>query len=151
VNDETVIDKTIDTAVDPNVSRRMSNTRGRDSAPELAVRRILHAAGLRYRVNARPVSNVRRTADIVFPRQRIVVLIDGCFWHGCPDHYRPATGARAAFWAKKIEQNRRRDVESTTFFETADWTVLRFWEHEDPEDVARSIHATVAGATRPRT
>ena len=144
-------DGSSDTAVDPNVRRRMSNTRGRDSAPELAVRRILHAAGLRYRVNARPASNVRRTADIVFPRQRIAVLVDGCFWHGCPAHYRPATGARATFWAKKIEQNRRRDVESTTFFEAADWTALRFWEHEDPEDVARSIHATVAGATRSRT
>ena len=151
MNDGTVIDKTIDTAVDPNVSRRMSNTRGRDSAPELAVRRIVHAAGLRYRVNARPVSDVRRTGDIVFPRQRTVALIDGCFWHGCPDHYRPATGARAAFWAKKIEQNRRRDEESTALFEAADWMVLRFWEHEDPEDVARSIQKAVAGLTRPRS
>lgn len=143
-------DGSSDTAVDPNVRRRMSNTRGRDSAPELAVRRILHAAGLRYRVNVRPVADVRRTADIVFPRQRIVVLIDGCFWHGCPDHYRPATGIRAAFWAKKIEQNRHRDEDSTILFETASWTVLRFWEHEHPEDVARSIQTTVAGLTRPR-
>ena len=69
MSDESVTDGSSDTAVDPNVRRRMSNTRGRDSAPELAVRRILHAAGLRYRVNVRPVADVRRTADIVFPRQ----------------------------------------------------------------------------------
>ncbi len=134
-----------DTVVDAAVSRRMSNTRGRDSKPELAIRRNLHAAGLRYRVDARPVSTSRRSADIVFPTQKIAVLIDGCFWHACPDHYRPAKSVRTEFWAKKIDQNHLRDVESTALFEEAGWTVLRFWEHENPEDVVRGHEKVSTG------
>lgn len=122
--------------VNPAVSARMSRTRGRDTAPELAVRRTLHRRGLRYEVNYRPVSGLRRTADVAFTRAKVLVFVDGCFWHGCPDHYRRATGTRADFWASKIESNRRRDVESTATFEAAGWRVLRFWEHEDPGVIA---------------
>lgn len=129
----------------------MSNTRGRDTAAEMSVRRELHRMGLRYRVNYRPVSGMRRTADIVFTRQRIAVLIDGCFWHACPDHYRPATGARSQFWADKIEGNQRRDRESSEAFGTAGWLVLRFWEHEDPATVADQILSAVREATRRTT
>lgn len=130
-------------AADPAVSARMSNTRGRDTAAEMAVRRELHRMGLRYRVNYRPVPGFRRTADIVFTRQRIAVLIDGCFWHACPDHYRPATGSRSRFWADKIEGNQRRDRESSETFSAAGWLVLRFWEHEDPVAVADRISSAV--------
>ncbi|MFW5462826.1 very short patch repair endonuclease [Knoellia sp. CPCC 206453] len=124
----------------------MSNTRGRDTAAEMSVRRELHQRGLRYRVSYRPVPGLRRTADIAFPRQQIAVLIDGCFWHGCPDHYRPATGSRSHFWADKIEVNQRRDVESSDAFIAAGWLVLRFWEHEDPASVADQISSTVREA-----
>ena len=68
----------------------MVANRGRDTGPELALRRVLHARGLRYYVNRRPLPTVRRTADIVFPRARLAVFIDGCFWHGCPDHHSTA-------------------------------------------------------------
>ncbi|QSR32305.1 hypothetical protein CFI00_17785 [Nocardioides sp. S5] len=68
----------------------MRGNRSRDTKPELAVRRLLHAEGLRYRVNARPLPEVRRTADIVFRAKRIAVFIDGCYWHGCPEHYVPS-------------------------------------------------------------
>jgi DNA mismatch endonuclease (patch repair protein) len=138
-------------AIDPAVSARMSNTRGRDTAAEMAVRRELHRMGLRYRVNYRPVPGFRRTADIVFTRQRIAVLIDGCFWHACPDHYRPATGSRSRFWADKIEGNQRRDRETSAAFGAAGWIVLRFWEHEDPVTVADRISLSVHEAAHRTT
>lgn len=117
----------------------MARNRGRDTGPELAVRRELHRLGMRYRVNFQPVPHLRRTADIAFPRSRLLVLIDGCFWHGCPAHYRPATGNSVDYWTQKIERNRQRDVESTASFEAAGWRVLRFWEHQSPSDVAQEV------------
>lgn len=115
---------------------------GRDTGPELLVRRILHAHGLRYRVNQAPVPGLRRTADVVFPRQRIAVFIDGCFWHGCPTHY-VAPKANSEFWSDKVSANRRRDIETTERFAAGGWKVLRFWEHEDPAAVADAIEAAV--------
>jgi DNA mismatch endonuclease, patch repair protein len=141
-----------DAPIDPLVSRRMSNTRSRDTAPEIAVRRLLHSRGLRYRVNTRPIPNLRRTADIVFTKARVAILIDGCFWHGCAEHHRPAHGPRTEFWASKIADNRRRDVESTKAFEAAGWCVLRFWEHEEPTEVAWKIASIVSNRNnRPRS
>lgn len=133
--------------VDPAVSARMSNTRGRDTCAEMAVRRELHRRGMRYRVNVRPVVGLRRSADIVFPTQRVAVLIDGCFWHGCPVHYRPATGIRSKFWQEKIAGNRKRDLDSSAAFAEAGWTVLRFWEHEDPRSVADRVAEALRGAS----
>lgn len=142
------LDAMSDPDVDPSVSRRMANTRGRDTKPELKVRHLLHAMGLRYRVNYPPVKGSRRTADIVFTRQGLVVLIDGCFWHGCPVHYRPATGPQAQYWADKITANQQRDETSLRSFEAAGWRVLRFWEHEDPTLVASQIAQAVTPASR---
>jgi len=66
----------------------MQANRSRDTLPELAVRRRLHSEGLRYRVSVAPVPSLRRKADIVFTKVRVAVFIDGCFWHGCPEHGR---------------------------------------------------------------
>lgn len=107
------------------VRRSMVANRGRDTGPELAVRRILHAKGLRYRVDFAPLGG-RRRADIVFTRQRTVIFIDGCFWHGCPDHY-TAPVRNAHFWADKVQSNTRRDAETTESLEKAGWVALRFW------------------------
>lgn len=89
----------------------MQSNRGRDTAPELAVRRRLHVMGLRYRVSVRPVPNLRRTADIVFTRARIAVFIDGCFRHGCPEHYQ-APVRNGDFWLAKRKRNGERDAET---------------------------------------
>ena len=129
-------------SVEPHVRRRMSLTRRRDTRPEWAVRRILHGRGLRYRVDCRPVSEIRRTGDIVFVGKRVAVLIDGCFWHGCPQHF-VVPKTRTAWWLNKIQDNRARDLETSSLWSEAGWTVLRFWEHEDPEAVADRIEATV--------
>ncbi|MDT1867410.1 very short patch repair endonuclease, partial [Acinetobacter baumannii] len=83
-----------------------------DTKPELAVRRRLHAAGLRYRVNARPEKDLRRTVDILFRPARVVVLIDGCYWHGCQEHY-IAPKANGGYWSDKVATNRTRDAETT--------------------------------------
>lgn len=119
----------------------MQSNRGRDTAPELAVRRLLYAAGFRYRVDFAPVGG-RRRADIVFKRKQIAVFIDGCFWHGCSIHAsRPKTNT--AYWGPKLDRNMERDLETTTALESAGWTVLRFWEHDAPIAVAEAIIAAV--------
>ena len=81
--------------------------------------------------------------DIVFPRRRIAVFIDGCFWHGCPEHGRRPDVRNSHYWTPKIAGNAERDRKHTAALETAGWTVLRFWEHEDAEAVAGRIGAAV--------
>lgn len=116
----------------------MQANRSRDTSPELAVRRRLHAAGLRYRVAYRPDPAMRRTADIVFTRQRVAVFVDGCYWHACPEH---GTAARsnADYWSAKLPRHVTRDADTTARLENAGWVVMRFWEHEDPGEVAAKI------------
>ncbi|WP_269086509.1 very short patch repair endonuclease [Mycobacteroides abscessus] len=117
----------------------MRANRSRDTKPELAVRRLVHAAGLRYRVDIAPLADHRRLrADLVFTRVQVAVFIDGCFWHGCPDHHTVAK-TNAEFWAAKVSRNRARDERVTALLVDAGWTVLRFWEHEDPAAVAAAI------------
>ena len=115
----------------------MRSNRGRHTEPELAVRRILHRAGYRYRVDFAPLGG-RRRADIVFTRRRLAVFIDGCFWHSCPLHAtRPKQNAD--YWVPKLARNVERDLETNFLLRGAGWTVLRFWEHESPEHVASAI------------
>ncbi len=132
--------------------RSMLGNKRRDTKPELAVRRLLHAQGLRYRVDFRPTTAVRSRADIVFTKQRVAVFIDGCFWHGCPLH---ATypRANAAYWLPKLARNKERDADVTRLLEDLGWAVLRFWEHQAPEEAASETAALVrrlrgAGARR---
>jgi len=117
----------------------MRGNRRRDTRPELAIRRLAHAAGLRYRVDYAPLSDHRRLrADMVFQRARVAVFVDGCFWHGCPHHHRPSR-TNAEFWSKKVEDNQIRDAKTDALLQDAGWTVLRFWEHESPQMVAARI------------
>jgi DNA mismatch endonuclease (patch repair protein) len=95
------------------------------------VRKALHASGLRYRVAVRPVADIRVAADIVFRGPRVAVFIDGCFWHGCPDHSSPPR-TNAAYWSAKIAANRERDARAGRLLGDLGWTVIRVWEHEDP-------------------
>ncbi|MFG3253648.1 very short patch repair endonuclease [Streptomyces sp. NPDC048172] len=125
----------------------MSRQRRRDTSPELAVRRLLFSAGLRYRLQRRVPGMARRTIDIAFPGIRVAVFIDGCFWHGCPDHA-TSPKANAAWWRAKLDKNVARDVETTTHLEACGWTVLRFWEHEAPEEIAARVRRTVAATER---
>jgi DNA mismatch endonuclease (patch repair protein) len=120
----------------------MQSNRPRDTAPERALRSAVHALGLRYRVGTRPVPGLRRTGDLVFPRARVVVFLDGCFWHGCPDHHTVAK-TNADYWAQKAAENRRRDLETDRLLTDAGWVVLRVWEHEAPSEAALRVAALV--------
>lgn len=116
----------------------MRANRGKDTKPEVRIRSLLHRAGLRYRVSVRPLPQIRRTADIVFTKAQVAVFIDGCFWHGCPEHYRPST-KNVEFWTEKINANRARDRETDQLLKDAGWTVIRIWEHEDPAEAAQRV------------
>jgi len=118
----------------------------RDTGPELALRRSLHRLGLRYRVAERPPvlsGNIGR-ADVLFPAARTAVYLDGCWWHACPEHFRPAR-TNTAYWAPKIERNRARDSEIDASLAAAGWLSIRVWEHEDPTAAARRVAEAVRG------
>lgn len=122
----------------------MQSNKSRDTKPELALRSAVHARGLRYRVSAKPLAGVRRTADLVFPRAKVAVFLDGCFWHGCPAHHTVAT-ANAKFWADKVEANRDRDRDTDGKLADAGWVSVRVWEHEDAAEAARRVEEVVRG------
>lgn len=123
--------------------RNMQAIRSRDTRPELLVRRLLHAQGLRYRVSAKPLPGLRRTADIVFRPAKVAVFIDGCYWHGCPAHYVPPK-TNSGYWSEKVLRNVSRDRDTDHHLQAAGWTVLRFWEHESADDCALTIAAAVS-------
>ncbi len=126
-------------------SEQMSRIRGRDTSPELIVRRGLWAAGIRYRLQQRILGG---RADLVIPSRRFILFVDGCFWHGCPEHYvRPRS--RNDFWDAKLAENVARDRRQTLVLESDHWQVLRVWEHEVAESpstvlekILRSIRAS---------
>lgn len=102
----------------------------------------MHRLGLRFYVSRRPLPGLRRTADLVFPRARVAVFLDGCFWHGCPQHHTVAK-TNAGFWADKVSTNRRRDRETDARLAEAGWDVLRVWEHEDTSEAATRVASLV--------
>jgi DNA mismatch endonuclease (patch repair protein) len=119
----------------------MRSQRQRDTAAETALRSLLYRRGLRFRVHY-ALPTLRRRADVAFPRRRIAVFVDGCFWHGCPEH---GTWPKqnAEWWRAKIEANRRRDADTDAKLEEQGWTVIRFWEHESPEAAAQEVEEAV--------
>ena len=124
-------------------SEQMARIRSRNTGPEMTLRRALWSAGLRYRVHATTPAG---RPDIVFPGARVAVFIDGCFWHGCPDHYvRPRSSEQ--FWSRKLAENCRRDSAQTKRLEDIGWRVCRVWEHEvfeTPERLVMRIRSAIA-------
>lgn len=121
---------------------RMKAAKPRDTAPEKALRSELYKRSLSYRIDVRPVKELNRRADIVFRSTKVAVFVDGCFWHGCPKHGTQAK-ANAEFWKNKIKRNQERDEETNKLLKKAGWTVVRVWEHEDPEKAGKKIHGIV--------
>lgn len=122
----------------------MKTVRLRDTGPELALRRELYRLGLRYRLHRPVVPGVRRRPDIVFGPARLAVFIDGCFWHGCPQHGTMAKLNRR-FWHEKIRANKRRDADTNRRLRGAGWRVVRIWEHTDPRNAAKQIRGLLIG------
>ncbi|MGB3762195.1 MAG: very short patch repair endonuclease [Ornithinimicrobium sp.] len=114
----------------PALSAKMSRLSRRDTLPEMRLRRELHRRGLRFRVQVKVPGNNRRTIDVAFTRARLAVYVDGCFWHGCPDHG-SSPRANSEWWRWKIERNQARDRDTDRELGQAGWAVLRVWEHED--------------------
>lgn len=127
----------------PETSRRMAKVRQKGTDAEVALRRELYRKGLRYRVSFEVLKRPRRVADIAFPGLRIAVFVDGCFWHGCPEHA-SWPKQNAEFWRQKIEANRLRDADTNSRLLSIGWTVLRFWGHESPIEATETVVQTVA-------
>jgi DNA mismatch endonuclease, patch repair protein len=125
----------------------MQGNRGRDTGPELALRSAVHAMGLRYRISAQPIAGLRRTVDLLFVGARVAVFVDGCFWHGCPEHFKPPR-TNPDYWRAKITRNRDRDTDTDRRFASAGWLVVRVWEHEHPARTAERIAALVRSRQR---
>jgi len=124
------------------LSEKMSTLARQDTAPEIALRRALHSRGLRYRIQIQTPGNRRRRIDIAFTRAKIAVFVDGCYWHGCPDHgTRPVTNRE--WWDWKIKRNRDRDADTNRLLKDQGWVVVRIWEHEDAQAAAQQIEALV--------
>lgn len=117
-----------DTVDSQKRSEMMSRIRGRDTKPEIIVRRIAHRLGFRFRIHRRDLPGC---PDIVFPRYRAVIMVHGCFWHrhpGCRYAYTPKT--RVRFWKDKFESNVVRDRRNETALHELGWRVLVIWECE---------------------
>ena len=127
--------------------RHLSRTARRDTAPERELRRHLHRLGLRFLVDASPQgTDRRRRADVVLRGARIAVLVHGCFWHGCPDHYH-APKANAEWWAVKLQSVQARDADTVQRLRDAGWLPVVVWEHDDMAEVAAELARLSADRT----
>lgn len=136
-------------ASSPDALRRMRSQSRRETVPELDLRSQLHRRGRRFRVHY-PVAGTRRTVDIAFPRLRVAVFVDGCFWHGCPSHG-TTPKANGAWWRDKIAANVARDRDTDTKLEQRGWRVVRVWEHENVEASADRVDAALRESTELRS
>lgn len=126
----------------PSVRSIMRGNIGQDTRPEVAVRSELHRAGLRFRKHVRPVRALRCVADAVFPTERVALFVDGCFWHGCPEHgHTPRRNS--SYWRAKLDKNIVRDQRNDVLLAQAGWLVVRAWEHDEPTEVARRVALAV--------
>lgn len=123
-------------------SRRLAKVRQQGTKAELELRHELYHMGLRYRVSYVVLNKPRRVADIAFPGLKIAVFVDGCFWHGCPEHA-SWPKQNVDFWREKIETNRARDIDTNMRLQANGWQVIRVWEHESPITAAQRIRDVV--------
>lgn len=124
-------------ASSPAVQSFMSRQRRRDTAPEMALRRALHARGARYRVQ---LTGLPGRPDVALTRARVAVFVDGCFWHRCPVHG-VAPKSNAAWWQAKLNRNVERDREVDRRLRELGWEVVHVWEHEAADQAAERVVA----------
>lgn len=125
-----------------SASGRMSRQRRRDTDPELLLRHALFALGLRYRVEYPVPSRPRCTIDVAFPRAKVAVFVDGCFWHRCPTHQtHPKTNGE--WWKRKLEANVERDRRVDAALVEQGWCSVRIWEHTTTESAVDQVLAAL--------
>ena len=132
-------------------SQLMAGIRGRDTAPELAVRRVAHGMGLRYRLHRKDLPG---RPDLVFPKHRLAVFVHGCFWHHHREcRYAHVPKSHVAYWTDKFARNVRRDRRNEEELLTLGWRVFVIWECEtrDEETVRQRLLALVGRAASNRT
>jgi DNA mismatch endonuclease (patch repair protein) len=128
--------------VSTQAGSHLAGRRKESTAPEVLLRKAVHAAGGRFRLHRNIAKGC--TPDFVLPSRRVAVFVDGCFWHGCPEHGRktPWTGPNAGLWAEKMRRNAERDRRSTELAQAYGWRVVRVWEcqvQDDPSSVAHQL------------
>ena len=121
----------------------MRQQRNEHTSPEVVLRRVLHAMGLRFRLQAQVVPGTRRRVDIVFRPAKVGVQVYGCFWHGCDLHGQRPNIRNPGYWVPKIERNRARDADTRQRLATEGWVLVEVWEHDDPLVAANAIAALV--------
>ena len=124
----------------------MSRIRGKGNLKtELALVGLFRKHGIRgWRRDSRLIGR----PDFIFPRLRVAVFVDGCFWHGCPDHGTQPK-SNAAWWAEKIRSNMKRDRDTDSRLAVEGWTLIRIWEHEAPDVAAACVVEAVSSETGP--
>ena len=127
----------------------MRGNKKRDTLPEILVRSALHRLGLRFRKDyaIRPEGGKLTRVDVAFPRQRVAVFVDGCFWHRCPVHGNEPR-SNSGYWGPKLERNVERDREVDERLHLSGWSVVRIWEHENPERAAERVQAVIASTSK---
>lgn len=135
-------------ASSPAALATMRANRRRDTGPELALRRELHGRGLRFRVDYAPPAGPRCRIDVAFPRAKVAVFVDGCFWHACPDHG-TTPKANQEWWRAKLNANVARDRWNDDALREAGWTVVRVWEHDAPATAADLVAGSLRPSSRP--
>lgn len=137
----------VSTALNEGRRRNMQANRRRDTKPELKLRSLPHARGLRFRCDLRiDLDGARVRPDIAFTKRKVAVFIDGCFWHACPDHGREP-GRNEDYWSPKLQRNRERDIRNTRALESDGWLVIRIWEHEAAQAAADRVVSAVLSRT----
>lgn len=132
------------TPASATASRVARANRRTDTKPETLLRSTLHREGMRFRKNYLVAENdFRVKIDVAFPKARVAVFVDGCFWHGCPAHQR-VPRRNADYWAPKLAANAQRDRRIDDALVGAGWAVIRVWEHEDPAEIAGRLALLVA-------
>lgn len=120
-------------------TRLMRSNKSNDTKPEVETRRLLHRRGLRFRKSyAIKLEKTGSVVDIAFPRLRLAVYIDGCYWHLCPEHGH-IPNRNAGYWSSKLKGNVERDREIDKLLTESGWEVMRFWSHVSPEQIAAEV------------
>lgn len=122
---------------DAGTRSRLKSVRHSGTAPEIALQQAAQSAGLTFEVNA-PIPGTRARPDVLFREQRLAVFVDGCFWHGCPEHGTDPIN-NSGWWREKLATNKRRDDRIAQQLRDADWDVVRLWEHQAPADSLAEI------------
>jgi len=124
----------------PAATKRMLSVRRSGTHSEIQLAREFRRLHVTFKTNVQIIPGKRIRPDFIFPKQRVAIFLDGCFWHACPDHG-SLPKANRVWWKNKLTRNQERDVASIRVLRARGWVARRFWTHETPQDVATKVIA----------